>query len=161
MLKSTVDLITLCGTPNYQGGKLMDATKNVKGRLALLFMAVGLMLLLGAGTAFAVAKSGTAGHDVLRGTAQNDVLRGLGGNDRLVGLGDTDRLLGGTGNDHLFGGNDSDRMVGGAGRDLIDANEPGRLDGDRINCGPGRDRVINAVPTEDIIAANCETVRVG
>lgn len=130
---------------------------------AIMFVLVGALLIaMTASAAFATGtffKRGTAGNDRLVGTAQNDVIRALGGNDKVYGKGDSDRLFGGGGRDILNGGDDGDRMVGGAGNDRINANEPGRLDGDRILCGAGRDVVINAVPTEDIIAASCEVVR--
>lgn len=131
----------------------------MKRNTMMIAVVAALLVVLTASVAFAATRVGNDGPNRLVGTAQNDTLRGLGGNDRLRGLGDSDRLFGNGGRDVLLGGNDSDRMVGGKGNDRINAGEPGRLDGDTINCGPGRDVVINARPTEDIIRANCEVVR--
>lgn len=123
----------------------------MKKRLTILFAAAALMLALGAGVALAndpdtgpegVNRVGTNGPDRLVGTAQSDVLRGLGGNDVLIGRGDSDRLFGGAGNDR------------------IDATDPGRPEGDLVNCGPGFDRVSVDPGTEDVVAANCEQVTV-
>lgn len=111
-------------------------------RLVVLFTIAALMIALSAGVALAVNLTGGNGPDRLVGTAENDVLRGLGGNDVLIGRGDSDRLLGGSGNDR------------------INATDPGRPEGDFVNCGPGFDRVMVDPSTEDVVAANCERVRV-
>jgi Ca2+-binding RTX toxin-like protein len=79
----------------------------------------------------------------LVGTAENDTLKGKGGADTLVGRGD------------------SDLLVGGKGRDLINARERGRAEDDRVDCGPGRDRVLPDDTTEDTIARNCEVIKRG
>lgn len=133
------------------------------GRKAIMFVLVGaLILAMTAGAAFAtgiVIKNGNSANNRLSGTAQNDIMHGRSGNDKLFGKGDGDRLFGNTGNDRLVGGNDGDRMEGGKGDDRINAGEPGRRDADRIFCGPGFDKVFNAIPTEDIIARSCEVVR--
>lgn len=130
-------------------------------KIAILLAAMGLMLAITAGTALAVTKIGTNGPNRLVGTAQNDTLRGLGGNDVLIGKGDNDRLFGGAGRDRLIGGADSDLLVGGPGNDFINARDPGRPEGDRINCGEGFDTVLVDPSTEDIVSNNCERVRVG
>ncbi len=112
-------------------------------RLAMLLTVMGIMLAMAAGAALAINLVGDSGRDVLRGTAENDVLRGRGGNDHLIGRGDSDRLF------------------GNAGNDVINARDPGRPESDRVNCGPGRDRALIDPSTEDVVARNCETVRVG
>lgn len=111
-------------------------------RIVILCMVAALMLALGAGVALAVTKTGTNGPDRLVGTAENDTLRGLGGNDVLIGRADSDRLFGGAGNDR------------------INATDPGRPEGDLVNCGPGRDVALIDPSTEDVVSRNCEVVRV-
>lgn len=113
-------------------------------RKTVLLMAIAaLLVVVSASAAFAVVRIGTNGPDRLVGTAENDTLSGRGGNDVLIGRGDSDRLF------------------GGPGRDLIDARDPGRPEGDLVNCGPGFDRAIVDPSTEDRVARNCERVRVG
>ena len=112
-------------------------------KTAMMLVVMGLMLALFAGSALAVTKIGTNGPNRLVGTAENDRLDGRGGNDVLIGGGDSDVLIGGTGND------------------TINARESGKQDGDRVNCGPGRDTVLTDDTTEDIIAGNCEVIRRG
>ena len=102
-----------------------------------------LIVMVFAGTALAVTRIGDSGRDRLVGTAENDRLDGRGGPDVIVGRGD------------------SDVLIGGAGNDLINGREAGEQDGDRINCGPGRDTVLTDDSTEDVIAANCEVIRRG
>lgn len=63
------------------------------------------------------------------------------------------------GNDTIIGKADSDILLGGAGNDFIDARDPDP-ESDRVNCGPGRDRVLIERNTKDIVANNCEIVRV-
>jgi hypothetical protein len=127
----------------------MDATMNRRKRAAILLTVMGLMLALSASAAMAaivvdgITSVGNAGPNRLVGTAQSDSLSGRAGNDILVGNGDSDILRGGDGNDR------------------INARESGRIEGDEVNCGPGTDVVLTNPGTEDIIAANCETVRVG
>ncbi|QIN79002.1 hypothetical protein GBA65_11235 [Rubrobacter marinus] len=96
-----------------------------------------------AGTALAPNRTGDDGADRLVGTAENDRLDERGGNDSITGRGDSDVLIGGSGNDRL------------------QARESGEQDGDRVDCGPGRDAVITDDTTEDIIAFNSEIVRRG
>ena len=112
-------------------------------RTAILVVALGLMLVLFAGTALAVVKVGNDGPNRLVGTAQNDTLRGKGGADTLIGKGDSDRLYGGRGRDH------------------INARERGRAEDDLVDCGKGRDTVLTDNTTEDRIARNCEIVKRG
>lgn len=79
--------------------------------------------------------------DALRGSAGRDSLDGGPGNDRLYGLGGRDILVGGRGADELYGGAGDDRISG----------DPPQGDGyytpiirrraDRVDCGPGRDRI--------------------
>lgn len=114
----------------------------MKKRLTVLLVIAALMLALSVGTAFAVVRVGTNGPDRLVGTAENDTLSGRGGNDVLIGRGDSDRLIGGTGNDR------------------INAVDPGRPEGDLVNCGPGRDVALIDPSTEDVVSRNCEVVRV-
>jgi Ca2+-binding RTX toxin-like protein len=112
-------------------------------QVAVLLTIMGLMVALFAATALAATKVGTSGPDRLVGTAENDTLRGLGGGDTPIGKGDSDRLF------------------GGAGNDFIDARDPGRPEGDRVDCGAGFDRVVVDPSTEDIVASDRERVRVG
>ncbi|MDQ3862327.1 MAG: hypothetical protein M3317_02265 [Actinomycetota bacterium] len=112
-------------------------------KVAILLAVMGLTVMAFAGVALAVTKTGDAGPNRLVGTAENDTLRGVGGADELIGRGDSDRLF------------------GGSGRDLINARERGRAEGDRVDCGPGRDTVLTDNTTEDRIASNCEVVRRG
>ena len=109
----------------------------------MLAAVMALMLTLFAGTALAINLTGDNGPDRLVGTAENDTLRGLGGRDVLIGRGDSDRLFGGSGND------------------LINAVDPGRPEGDLVNCGAGFDRALVDPSTEDRVMNNCERVRVG
>ena len=120
-----------------RGGKRM--TK----RMAVLIAVMGLMVMVFAGTAFAVTRIGDAGPNRLVGTAENDRLEGRGGADTLIGKGD------------------SDLIVGGRGNDRINARERGRPEDDRVDCGRGRDTVLTDNTTEDRIADNCEVVRRG
>ena len=112
-------------------------------KMILVFTVAAMMVALSAGAALALNLTGDNGPDRLVGTAENDTLRGLGGRDTLVGRGDSDRLFGGGGND------------------FINATDPGRPEGDRVNCGSGFDRVLVDPSTEDIVMGNCERVVVG
>ncbi|MDQ3864362.1 MAG: hypothetical protein M3317_12880 [Actinomycetota bacterium] len=112
-------------------------------RMAALIAVMGLMVMVFAGTALAVVKVGDAGPNRLVGTAEKDTLKGLGGADTIIGKGDSDLLVGGRGNDR------------------INARERGRAEGDRVDCGRGRDTVLTDNTTEDTILANCEVVKRG
>ena len=115
----------------------------MKRKVAIMLAVMGLTVMAFAGVALAVTKTGNAGPNRLVGTAENDTLRGRAGADTLIGRGD------------------SDLLVGGRGRDLINARERGRAEEDRIDCGPGRDKVLTDNTTEDTIARNCEVIRRG
>jgi len=112
-------------------------------KMAVLIAAMGLMVVVFAGAAFAVTRIGDAGPNRLAGTAENDVLKGRAGADTLIGKGDSDVLVGGRGNDQ------------------INARERGRPEDDRVDCGRGRDKVLTDNTTEDTIANNCEVVKRG
>ncbi len=112
-------------------------------KVAVLLAVMGLMVMVFAGAALAVVKVGDAGPNRLVGTAENDTLKGLGGADTIIGRGDSDLLVGGRGNDQ------------------INARELGRAEGDRVDCGAGRDTVLTDNTTEDTILSNCEVVRRG
>ena len=72
----------------------------------------------------------------------------------LIGSGDPELIRGSIGGDVIKPGAGRDRVMSRAGADLIRARGGGR---DRINCGPGVDRVI--VDRRDLVARNCERVR--
>ena len=105
-------------------------------KVAVLLALMGLMVMALAGVALAVTKVGDAGPNRLVGTFENDKLRGWGGADELIGRGD------------------SDRFFGGSGKDWINARERGEAEGDRVDCGAGRDTVLTDNTTEDTILAN-------
>jgi hypothetical protein len=90
------------------------------------------------GTAGKDKLSGTEDSDKISGRGKADKIIGKGGNDCLAGQGGADRVSGGVGNDELKGGRGKDRLKAGAGKDVIRARKGGR---DRIDCGPGRDKV--------------------
>jgi Ca2+-binding RTX toxin-like protein len=110
-------------------------------KMAVLIAVMGLMVVVFAGMALAATRTGDAGPNRLVGTAENDTLKGLGGADTLIGRGDSDLLVGGRSNDR------------------INARERGRAEGDRVDCGQGRDTVLTDNTTEDTIANNCEVVK--
>src|SRR5215210_9317575 len=112
--------------PRTEGGKRMTR------RMAVLIAVMGLTVMVFAGMAFAATRIVDAGPNRLIGTAENDTLKGRGGADTLIGRGD------------------SDLLVGGGGNDLINARERGRAEGDRVDCGRGRDTVLTDNTTEDI-----------
>jgi RTX calcium-binding nonapeptide repeat (4 copies) len=87
---------------------------------------------------------GGPGSDVLRTGAPADQVRGDDGNDDIATGGGADVVDGGLGFDVLSGGDGDDLL-----RDA---------DGlpDRIECGPGADRV--EADTADVVASDCETV---
>ena len=103
-------------------------------RIAVLIAVMGLTVMVFAGMALAATKIGDAGPNRLVGTAETDTLIGRG---------------------------DSDRLFGGGGRDQINARERGEAEGDRVDCGRGRDTVLTDNTTEDIIANNCEVIKRG
>jgi hypothetical protein len=92
---------------------------------------------------------GGAATDFLHGGAGADVLRGEGGSDRIYGDAGRDRIIGGPGNDDIrevpdgyVSGADVDsdhnRIEAGPGRDRLNVANGRR---DIVNCGPGRDTV--------------------
>jgi Ca2+-binding RTX toxin-like protein len=122
---------------------------------------------------------GSDGNDTLVGLGGNDHLEGENGNDLLLGGAGDDQLFGRTGDDRLDGGPGRDTLEGGRGRDVLRGREGddhlnGGLDADRIygdegddiviavgggpdriDCGPGTDKVY--VDSADT-ATNCEVV---
>ena len=98
---------------------------------------------------------GGPGNDELYGRFGNDLVLGNEGDDRLNGDRGNDTLNGGPGNDTIFGGFDDDVIAGEDGDDRIQVVGLGV---DRVDCGEGIDTVY-AGP-EDIVAANCENVRI-
>jgi Ca2+-binding RTX toxin-like protein len=92
------------------------------------------------------------GNDWMRGGSGHDVLQGGSGNDVSIGNGGSDSLFDARGHDRMFAGPGGDRIVV---RD--------KHDGDRADCGPGRDMVI-ADPSDRIVvrpAAGVSTVPAG
>lgn len=81
-----------------------------------------------------------AGDDRVFGGSKSDQLFGNAGSDLLRGFGGSDILRGGSGHDFLDGGAGSDVLIGGKGADVF------RL-------SPGRDRVKEFSPGEDVIQA--------
>ncbi len=108
-------------------------------KMVLLMAAMGALLVLTAGLALAVTKSGGSGNDNLRGTNGADVLSGGSGDDVLRGLVGADRLSSGSGEDEVFGGSGRDAISGGSGDDFISDGDDGVRD--TINCGTGFDTV--------------------
>jgi Ca2+-binding RTX toxin-like protein len=94
--------------------------------------------------------NGSGNGRLIRGTPRDDVLTGGPGNDRIYGGAGNDRLVGHDGNDHLDGGAGQDTIQAGAGDDTINVADRAR---DRVECGPGRDRV-NADRTDMLV--DCE-----
>ncbi len=76
----------------------------------------------------------------IRGTRRNDVLVGGPAKDRIFGLAGNDRVVGKGGADVLDGGPGKDVIMGGAGADRIDVADGSP---DRVDCGPGHDRVVS------------------
>lgn len=135
-------------------------------RVTMLWMAMGLMLALMAGAAFAGLGSsitgtndddrlqGTPGNDRIFALAGKDFVQARGGNDFVHGGANDDRINGRFGNDTLIGGTGQDTILGGFGNDRINAvdnNTP-----DFITCGPGFGRV--AADPRDLVARDCERV---
>ena len=85
-----------------------------------------------------------------------------GGPDLLVGGPSTDSIIGAAGRDRLIGGGGDDRLSPGSGRDTVDAgggdDQISTSDDqvDRIDCGPGEDRVRGAGPEDTV--RNCESL---
>jgi len=81
---------------------------------------------------------GGPGRDLLRGAQETDRLFGGPGDDVLRGGSSPDQLFGGSGDDHLIGHAGRDTYSPGAGDDRINSVD---FNAERIDCGPGRDRV--------------------
>lgn len=77
------------------------------------------------------------------GGAGGDDLIGSAANNRITGLWGDDYIEGNAGNDTLLGRAGADALLGGAGDDRF-YTEDGEKDW--INCGPGRDRVVERDP---------------
>jgi Ca2+-binding RTX toxin-like protein len=85
----------------------------MKKRIALVVGTVGLLVVVFAGVAFAMAITGTNGPNYITATnnadniaasANRDVVNGKGGRDRIFGDGGNDALDGGAGPDHIESG---------------------------------------------------------
>jgi len=119
--------------------------------------------------------SAGAGDDLLSGGTQADTLEGGSGTDLLLGGSGPDKLTGGSGADSLVGGDGNDRIfesavqqarssatqaaggnkvAAGAGADRINVRN-GKID--RVDCGPGKDRV--RADRKDRVRRNCERVK--
>ena len=91
--------------------------------------------------------------DEVRGGPAGDVVFGDAGKDKVFGNQGRDKVLGGAGTDRLFGGKKSDHLLGGPGPDVI---ETAGNYSDRVECGPGYDKVF--VDRLDRVARDCERV---
>jgi Ca2+-binding RTX toxin-like protein len=119
--------------------------------------------------------SGRGGSDLVDGGPGNDLVLGYGGNDRVFGGSGDDSVSGdgqgqepgddlidtGDGNDQVHELQKSDYKTKdtirtGSGRDVVEADDGGG--GDRINCGPGRDRAV-IDPKGDKAGKSCEKVK--
>jgi len=104
---------------------------------------------------------GGIGSDELTSFGGNDWLRGGSGHDLLQGGSGNDVSIGNRGSDSLFDARGRDRMFAGPGADRIVVRD--KHDGDRVDCGPGRDMVI-ADPSDRIVVrtpARVSTVPAG
>lgn len=122
-----------------------------------------------------IVVSGGGGSDLVDGGPGNDLVLGYGGNDRVFGGSGDDTVSGdgqgqepgddlidtGDGNDQVHELQKSDyetkdTIRTGSGRDVVEADDGGG--GDRINCGPGRDRAV-IDPKGDKAGKSCEKVK--
>jgi Ca2+-binding RTX toxin-like protein len=148
---------------NFGVSVLLNTTHTCGGRRATLVARPGSGPLRGTRRADVIVGSrradvidGRGGADRICGRGGDDRLAGEGGDDRLDGEAGRDRLAGGRGLDRLRGGRGDDRLRGGSGADRLDGrsgsdrHSGGRGDDfiatagtrrDRVDCGPGRDRV--------------------
>ncbi len=143
-------------------------------RMLKLIPAVAVVLMLGAGAAFAATISGTSGNDTLKGTNSADLMRGRGGHDTISGFYGGDTIYGGEGNDVIKGGHSADKIYGGSGRDTIDGgpgkdfiNVAGDGRADSVSCGTSNDTAIvdaadvGSQSFEDFVRlSSCENVQV-
>ena len=110
---------------------------------AAVFIAVGGQVSIGGSSTGRVIK-GTDGRDVLKGTAGADRIYAYGGNDRINGFAGNDTIVGGKGRDFVAASRGNDRILARDGAS------------DRIDCGPGRDKVV--ADLSDRIWGGCEQV---
>lgn len=122
-----------------------------------------------------IVVSGGGGSDLVDGGPGNDLVLGYGGNDHVFGGSGDDTVSGdgqgqepgddlidtGDGNDQVHELQKSDyetkdTIRTGSGRDVVEADDGGG--GDRINCGPGRDRAV-IDPKGDKAGKSCEKVK--
>lgn len=96
---------------------------------------------------------GGNGNDSLDGGPGHDRLYGRNGNDVLSGSTGNDVLSGGPGRDTISGGSGTNRILSGSGNDVVNSANGKR---ERINCGPGRDRV--RADRRDVLSG-CEFAR--
>lgn len=104
---------------------------------------------------------GRGGADTLRAGSGRETIDGGAGDDRVEGGFGHDTLIGGSGRDQLCG-DSTTAQCGGSGQSctLPFGNDTIRArDGaiDHVDCGVGRDVAI--VDADDVVAANCETVK--
>lgn len=97
---------------------------------------------------------GDAGEDLVKGGRGNDLLDPDRGDDVLKGGPGRDEMDGGAGSDKLIGGPGRDVMIGKGGRDVFKARDGKR---DKIDCGPGKDKVF--ADRKDKVKRNCQKVK--
>ena len=115
-------------------------------RTTLLLVVMGCLLMIFAGVAVAINKTGTNQADILTGDPKGpsaDKFAGGGGQDKIKGVGLDDELYGdfgadpvldgGGGNDLIDGGSGADSMNGGGGDDYINAGD--NQSGDLVDGG--------------------------
>jgi Ca2+-binding RTX toxin-like protein len=143
-------------------------------RMLKLIPAVAVVLMLGAGAAFAATISGTSKGDTLNGSKGPDTMSGRAGNDTIRGFSGKDTIRGGIGNDTIEGGLQQDKIYGGPGVDVIDGdhgadfiNVAGDGRADSVSCGVGVDTAIvdaadvGSQSQEDFIRlSSCENVTI-
>jgi Ca2+-binding RTX toxin-like protein len=100
--------------------------------------------------------AGDSGANSLGGTPEIDWICGRSGADILSGGDRADTLVGGGGPDRIKGGDGRDQVAAGRGIDTVKVRGGSR---DTVSCGPGRDLVV--ADNRDVIARNCELVRLG
>jgi Ca2+-binding RTX toxin-like protein len=135
-------------------------------RAMLLLTVIAVMLVVGAGVALAVSKTGTNQADNLTGSVNPDKLSGGGGNDTIDGKQGNDFLFGDHGNrDTLIGGADPDfiNSADGVGGDQVTASSPTTLPGDVCVVDEGDQINSNTVPDnhpQGTALGSCEEVYV-
>jgi RTX calcium-binding nonapeptide repeat (4 copies) len=152
------DVVSSSGGEAYGFGGAGDDTVSVGAHGSAIGNGGGGDDTLGAGSVGFAVLNGDAGADVLTAGAPRVTLDGGPGPDTIDGTVQgfgSGLMLGGAGADQLTS-SASDagwRIDGGGGRDEIDAGSSGA---DTIACGAGRDTV--RAGTDDVVAADCETV---